>query len=120
MNLAKVLFALEYYDDAIYVGHRSLEGLPRETIAWQHHYTLGEIYKACGRYQLSLFHFRQTLDLRSNFEPALRAIREIEAMPDAAIHMYTLIIIICLVSFSFPSIKVLSHGKIAGIVLAVL
>lgn len=40
---------------------------------------------------------RHSLELRPDFEPALAALRDMESAPHAAIHIYTLLIIICLV-----------------------
>lgn len=57
----------------------------------------GEIFKAYGHYQEAGLHLRHTLELRPDFEPAIAALRDMESVPEATIHMYTLLIIICLV-----------------------
>ncbi|GLV44495.1 super sex combs [Carabus blaptoides fortunei] len=97
LNLARVLFTLQYLDDAIYLTRRSLEVQPPDKSAWQQYFTLGEIFKAYGHYQEASLHLRHTLELRPDFEPALAALRDMEAIPEATIHVYTLLIIICLV-----------------------
>jgi hypothetical protein len=45
LNLARVLFNLQYLDDAVYLTRRSLEVQPPDKNAWQQHLTLGEIFK---------------------------------------------------------------------------
>lgn len=97
LNLAKVLFHLQYLDDAIYLTRRSLEVAPPEKGAWPQYFTLGEIFKAYGHYQEAQIHFRHTLDLNPDYEPAIKYLKEMEDMPSSPMHFYTLIIIICLV-----------------------
>lgn len=97
LNLARVLYNLQYLDDAIYLTRRSLEVQSPEKGAWQQHFTLGEIYKAYGHYQEASVHLRHTLELRPGFEPAEVALKEMESLPTDSIHIYTLIIIVCLV-----------------------
>ncbi|XP_060528687.1 uncharacterized protein LOC132703447 [Cylas formicarius] len=97
LNLAKVLFHLQYLDDAIYLTRRSLEVSPLEKSAWEQYFTLGEIFKAYGHYQEAIIHLRHTLDLNPGFEPAQKLLKEMENMPATPIHVYTLVIIICLV-----------------------
>lgn len=53
LNLARVLFTLQYLDDAIYLTRRSLEVQPPDRSAWQQYFTLGEIFKAYGHYQVN-------------------------------------------------------------------
>ena len=98
LNLARVLFALQYLDDAIYLTRRSLDVLSPDKGAWQQYFTLGEIFKAYGHYQEASVHFKHSLELRPEFEPALAALKNIESRPTATIHGYTLLIIMCLVS----------------------
>lgn len=99
LNLGRVLFTLQYLDDAIYLTRRSLEVQPPDRSAWQQYFTLGEIFKAYGHYQEASLHLRHALELRPDFEPALVALKEIDSIPEATIHVYTLIIIICLVIY---------------------
>jgi hypothetical protein len=42
---ARVLFNLQYLDDAIFLTRRSLEVQPPDQNAWQQHFQLGEILK---------------------------------------------------------------------------
>ncbi|XP_063359596.1 uncharacterized protein LOC134665047 [Cydia fagiglandana] len=97
LNLARVLFTLQYLDDAIYLTRRSLEVQPPDRSAWQQYFTLGEIFKAYGHYQEAAVHLKHALDLRPDFEPALTALKDIENIPEANVHVYTLLIIVCLV-----------------------
>ncbi|CAF4844877.1 unnamed protein product [Pieris macdunnoughi] len=97
LNLGRVLFTLQYLDDAIYLTRRSLEVQPPDRSAWQQYFTLGEIFKAYGHYQEAAVHLRHALDLRPDFEPALTALKDIENIPEATVHVYTLLIIVCLV-----------------------
>lgn len=97
LNLARVLFNLQYLDDAIYLTRRSLEVHPPDKDAWQQYFTLGEILKAYGHYQEASIHLKHTLQLKPGFEPAENALREIQNVPKGTIHIYTLIIIIFLV-----------------------
>ncbi|XP_023951887.2 uncharacterized protein LOC112055845 [Bicyclus anynana] len=97
LNLARVLFTLQYLDDAIFLTRRSLEVQPPDRSAWQQYFTLGEIFKAYGHYQEAAVHLKHALDLRPDFEPALAALKDIENTPEATVHVYTLLIIICLV-----------------------
>ena len=97
LNLARVLFTLQYLDDAIYLTRRSLEVQPPDKGAWQQYFTLGEILKAYGHYQEASIHLKHTLELKPGFEPAQIALKEMENVPTATLHIYTLVIIICLV-----------------------
>ncbi|XP_026742426.1 uncharacterized protein LOC113504383 [Trichoplusia ni] len=97
LNLARVLFTLQYLDDAIYLTRRSLEVQPPDRSAWQQYFTLGEIFKAYGHYQEAAMHLRHALDLKPDYEPAMAALKDIENTPEASVHVYTLLIIVCLV-----------------------
>ncbi|CAH0384003.1 unnamed protein product [Bemisia tabaci] len=97
LNLARVLFNLQYLDDAIYLTRRSLEVQPPDKNAWQQYFTLGEIFKAYGHYQEAALHLRHCLELKPEFEPAALALLEMQNIPDTTIHVYTLLIIVCLV-----------------------
>lgn len=97
LNLARVLFTLQYLDDAIFLTRRSLEMQSPDRSAWQQYFTLGEIFKAYGHYQEAIAHLKHALDLRPDFEPALAALKDIENIPEATVHVYTILIIICLV-----------------------
>ena len=111
LNLARVLFNLQYLDDAIFLTRRSLEVQPPDQNAWQQHFQvpykleeqyldvlisnfqLGEILKAYGHFQEAALHLRHVLELRPNHEPALAILKEMEAAPDSTVHVYTLLII---------------------------
>lgn len=47
--------------------------------------------------QEAAVHLRHALDLRPDFEPAVAALKDIENIPEASVHVYTLLIIVCLV-----------------------
>merc|ERR1719282_1653508 len=97
LNLARVLFNLQYLDDAIFLTRRSLEVQPPDQNAWQQHFQLGEILKAYGHFQEAALHLRHVLELRPNHEPALAILKDMEATPDSSVHVYTLLIIVFLV-----------------------
>lgn len=97
-NLARVLFNLQYLDEAIHLTRRSLEVQSPDRNAWRQYFTLGEIFKAYGHFQQSILHLRHALDLRPHHEPILNALRDVENIPTSTLHLYTIIIIVCLVS----------------------
>jgi len=97
LNLARVLFNLQYLDDAIFLTRRSLEVQPHDQSAWQQHFQLGEILKAYGHFQEAALHLRHVLELRPNHQPALLILKEMESSPDSTVHVYTMLIIVCLV-----------------------
>jgi len=97
LNLARVLFNLQYLDDAIFLTRRSLEVQPHDQSAWEQHFQLGEILKAYGHFQEAALHLRHVLELRPNHQPALLILKEMEASPDSTVHVYTMLIIVCLV-----------------------
>lgn len=111
LNLARVLFNLHEYDDALELTKRSLETRSPEQNAWLQHFTLAEIHRAKGRRRDAAQHFRRTLDLHPSFHPALVHLQELEAESSgassssdtgnggggAAVTYYTLFIILLLV-----------------------
>lgn len=97
LNLARVLFNLQYLDDAIFLTRRSLLMQPSEQNSWLQHYTLGEILKAYGHYQEATLHFRHALELNPGFQPAIAHLREMEGSPSPSVTQYTLFIILFLV-----------------------
>jgi tetratricopeptide (TPR) repeat protein len=97
LNLARVLFNLQYLDDAIALTRQSLKMQSPEQNSWQQHFTLGEILKAYGHFNEAALHFRHALDLNPNFAPAESHLREMEVVPDATVTYYTLCIILFLV-----------------------
>jgi len=97
LNLARVLFNLQYLDDAIFLTRRSLEVQPPDQNAWMQHFQLGEILKAYCHYQEAALHLRHVLELKPNYQPALAALQDMESIPNSSVHAYTVIIIIVLV-----------------------
>ena len=97
LNLARVLFNLQYLDDAIFLTRKSLEMQSPDQNSWLQHFTLGEILKAYGHYHEATLHFRHTLDLNPGFQPAQAHLREMEVNPDGTVTYYTLFIILFLV-----------------------
>ncbi|XP_063236756.1 uncharacterized protein LOC134539019 [Bacillus rossius redtenbacheri] len=96
LNLARVLFNLQYLDDAIYLTRRSLEVQPPDKSAWQQYFTLGQIFKAYGHQQEAALHLRHALALKPDFEPAAEALKDVSSVADTTIHVYTVLIIVCL------------------------
>lgn len=103
-DLARVLFVLQYLDDAIFLVKRSLETQSNSRNAWRSFFTLGEIYQAYGQFQQSILYFRQALELSPNREPILKAIRDMENTAPSHIQFYTIVIICLLVSFQNGSV----------------
>ncbi|XP_017493335.1 PREDICTED: uncharacterized protein LOC108381424 [Rhagoletis zephyria] len=97
LNLARVLYNLQYLDDAIHLTRRSLEMQPPGRSAWQQYFTLGEIFKAYGHFQESILHLRHALELYPQHEPILKALRDVENNPSSTLHVYTVLIIVALV-----------------------
>ncbi|XP_060816040.1 uncharacterized protein LOC132907201 [Bombus pascuorum] len=97
LNLARVLLVQKYLDDATYLARRSLELQPPDRNAWEQYLTLGQIFKACGHYQEAAVHLRHALELKPDLSEVVEALREVESFPTASLHIYTLLIIICLV-----------------------
>ncbi|OAD58652.1 Tetratricopeptide repeat protein 17 [Eufriesea mexicana] len=96
LNLARVLLVQRYLDDATYLARRSLELQPPDRNAWEQYLTLGQISKAYGHYQEATVHLRHALELKPDLCEAAEALREVESIPVASLHNYTLLIIICL------------------------
>lgn len=99
-DLSRVLFSLQYLDDAVFLVRRSLEAQSsnRDANQWRSFFTLGEIYRAYGQFQQAILYFRQSLDLNPDHEPTVKAIRDMENSTPSHIHYYTMIIICFLVS----------------------
>ena len=93
LNLARVLFNLNYLQDAIYLTRRSLEMQPADHNCWLQHFTLGEILKASGELEEAGTHFRHALDLNPSFHPAEMHLREIGGPLTTATNAYTFLII---------------------------
>lgn len=96
-DLGRVLFSLQYLDDAIYLVRRSLEAQANHRDAWRSFFTLGEIYRSYGQFHQSILYFQQALELNPDHEPILRAIRDMEKTAPSHIQFYTIVIICLLV-----------------------
>ncbi|KAI8500461.1 hypothetical protein Bbelb_220270 [Branchiostoma belcheri] len=97
LNLARVLFNLQYLDDAIHLTRRSLELQPPGQNCWLHHFTLGEILKAYGNYHEASIHFRHALDLNPSFLPARAHLQSLANPQTSSATVYTAVIISCLI-----------------------
>ncbi|XP_023217138.1 tetratricopeptide repeat protein 17-like [Centruroides sculpturatus] len=104
LNLARILFNLQYLEDAIFLARRSVEVNPPQQSAWLHHFKLGEILKAYGHYHEASLQFKQTLELNPSFKQASIYLKEIESLPDTTVHIYTFFIIVILVLTVFLGI----------------
>ncbi|CAG5127291.1 unnamed protein product [Candidula unifasciata] len=97
LNLARVLFNLQYLDDAIFLAQRSLHLQPKGQNSWLQHYTLGEVLKSLGQHQEAAAHFRQALELNPDFQPAKSHLRDLDSSPSPSVTHLTLLIILFLV-----------------------
>lgn len=97
LYLARVLFNLQYLEDAIFLTRQSLSMQTTEDNTWQQHFTLGEILKAYGHTQEARFHFQQSLILNPGFQRAEAYLRDMEGSPSPSVTQYTLFIILFLV-----------------------
>ncbi|ESO84350.1 hypothetical protein LOTGIDRAFT_132288, partial [Lottia gigantea] len=97
LNLARVLFNLQYLEDAIKLTRESLKYQDANENSWLQHFTLGEILKAYELFDEASFHFKQCLELNPEFQPAKANLREMEATPNPSITQYTVFIILFLV-----------------------
>lgn len=93
LNLAKVLYNLNYIQDAAYLARRSLEMQPTEQNCWLQHFTLGEILRASGDLEEAGIHFKHALDLNPSFELAEVHLREIGSPSASPTNTYTFLII---------------------------
>lgn len=93
LNLARVLFNLNYLQDAIYLTQQSLEMQPSDHNCWLQHFTLGEILKANGDVDEAGIHFQQALELNPSFHPAEVHLREIGLPSTSTTNTYTFLII---------------------------
>lgn len=100
-DLARVLFKLQYLDDAVFLLRRSLEDQPNNPHSWRSFFTLGEIYRSYGQFQQSLFYFRKAIELNPDHEPTQREIRDLQQTSPPHIEFYTILIICLLVSVQF-------------------
>lgn len=97
-DLARVLFNIQYLDDAVFLLRRSLEDQPNNPHSWRSFVTLGEIYRSYGQFQQALFYFRKAIELNPDHESTARTIRDMQQTSPPHIQFYTVLIICLLVS----------------------
>lgn len=97
LNLARILFNLKYYDDAIFLTRESLKKKHEERDSWLQHYTLGEIHKATGQYPEAIVHFKKVLELNPSFHAAEVYLRELKSVSSTHANLYTIMIIAVLI-----------------------
>lgn len=115
LNLARVLFNLQYLDDAISLTKRSLEVHPPDRSAWRQYFTLGEIFKAYGQLSDAILHLKQALALHPHYEPIRRLIAEAEKIEFASnttrMQFYTGLIIAVLSLFVMLMVTVMLRTR---------
>lgn len=118
LNLARVLFNLQYLDDAISLTKRSLEVHPPDRSAWRQYFTLGEIFKAYGQLSDAILHLKQALALHPHYEPIRRLIAEAEKIEFASnttrMQFYTGLIIAVLSLFVMMMVTVMLRTRNLG------
>uniref|UniRef100_A0A8D8JGG0 UDP-N-acetylglucosamine--peptide N-acetylglucosaminyltransferase 110 kDa subunit n=1 Tax=Culex pipiens TaxID=7175 RepID=A0A8D8JGG0_CULPI len=118
LNLARVLFNLQYLDDAISLTKRSLEVHPPDRSAWRQYFTLGEIFKAYGQLSDAILHLKQALALHPHYEPIRRLIAEAEKIEFASnttrMQFYTGLIIAVLSLFVMLMVTVMLRTRASG------
>ena len=97
LNLARVLYNLRYYDDAMFLGKRSLHMKSSDHHAWLQYFTLGEVYKALEKYKEAAFYFRKSLELNPGLQIAETHLRELGLDKQYSVNAYTLLIILALI-----------------------
>ena len=97
LNLARVLFNLKYYDDAVFLAKRSLHMKSSDQHAWLQYFTLGEVYKALEKYEEAAFYFRKSLELNPGLQVAEMHLRELGLDQQYSVNAYTLLIIFVLI-----------------------
>ena len=98
LNLARVLFNLQYMEDAVFLAKRSLHMKSSETHAWLQYFTLGEVYKALEKYEEAAFYFIKSLELNPSLQVAEMHLRELGLEEQHSMNIYTLLIILCLIA----------------------
>lgn len=96
-DLSRVLYSLQYFDDAIFLARRSVESQANAPNKWRSYFTLGEIYRSYGQFQQSLLYFRRALELFPEHEPIAKAIKSLEDLSTVNLQHYTIVIITFLV-----------------------
>ena len=102
LNLARVLFNLNYLKDSIFLAKRSLDEKAKQPAdsnnAWLQYFTLGEAYKAQEKYDEAAVYFQKTLQLNPSLHIAEVHLREIGKMNDQLTNGYTIAIIVALIT----------------------
>lgn len=118
LNLARVLFNLQYLDDAISLTKRSLEVHPPDRSAWRQYFTLGEIFKAYGQLSDAILHLKQAYKLHPHYEPIRRLIAEAEKIEFASnttrMQFYTGLIIVVLSMFVMLMVTMMLRTRASG------
>ena len=97
LNLARVLFNLKFYDDAVFLAKRSLHMKSSDHHAWLQYFTLGEVYKALEKYKEAAFYFKRSLELNPGLTVAEMHLRDMGMDRNYSVNAYTLLIIFGLV-----------------------
>ncbi|XP_002735626.1 uncharacterized protein LOC100376627 [Saccoglossus kowalevskii] len=97
INLARVLFNLQYLDDAVYLTRKSLEMKSPDQNTWLQHFTLGEILKSLGHYHEASEHLHHALELNPTFYPIRQHLEALQSPSNSSATIYTFIIIGCLI-----------------------
>ena len=98
LNLARVLFNLQFLDDAVFLAKRSLHMKSSETHAWLQYFTLGEIYKALEKYEEAAFYFLKSIELNPSLQVAEMHLRELGLDEQHSMNIYTVLIILSLIA----------------------
>lgn len=77
INLARVLFKLKFYDDAVYLTRKSIEYIRSQRSPWFQHFTLAEIYHSTGHDHQALAHVRIALKLKPTHANSMRLATEL-------------------------------------------
>lgn len=98
-DLGRLLYSLQYYEDAIFLVRRALDAQTTIHGRWRLYFTLGEIYRAYGRAQQSIMYFQLALELNPYHEPILTALKNLRLnmKPTGGKEKYTIFIILGLV-----------------------
>lgn len=98
LNLARVLFNLKFYDDAIFLAKKSLHVKSSDNHAWLQYFTLGEVYKALEKYEEAVFYFKKSLEKNPDLHVAEMHLHELGMDQEQSVNIYTLLIIFVLIS----------------------
>lgn len=83
---------------------------PPDKSPWKQYLTLGEIFKAYGHFQESQIHLRHALELMPDHMGIKQALMDVENSPSSALHAYTILIILFLVSIFIIKTKKMGSG----------